>query len=201
MCMIQMESIRKPRTALRIVYWSVSLNIQDAYLYVPIHPYCQQFLCFAVNVNRYAILVLPFDMSGSSDYTAISTTSSQQISISSSPNEIQFSWYSCCPTYLFLVYPTSMSLNTPYRNLQENLQELTGTWQDPSMSMPWYDCHQTSQSSWMYSEMLAIYHTIQTWADLIVGVGAVDSTTVDAYLQQQRGTKSTMFVEGERLYM
>ncbi|XP_048250608.1 uncharacterized protein LOC125378710 [Haliotis rufescens] len=59
----QMESIKKLKNSLRQADWMISIDLQDAYLHVPIHPSHRRYLRFAVNGQRYQFRVLPFGIS------------------------------------------------------------------------------------------------------------------------------------------
>ncbi|XP_071091289.1 uncharacterized protein [Haliotis cracherodii] len=58
-----MESVGKLWSTLRTGDWLISLDLQDAYLHVLIHPSSWKYLRLAINGQRYEFQVLPFGIS------------------------------------------------------------------------------------------------------------------------------------------
>ena len=59
----RMESIKHLRLSVQPHDWMISLDLQDAYLHVPIHPASRRYLRFGVNGRLFEFLVLPFGIS------------------------------------------------------------------------------------------------------------------------------------------
>ena len=60
-----METQGSVRTAIRSQEWTVSIDIRDAYLHVPMHQAVRKYLCFVVNKKVYQFTCLPFGLATS----------------------------------------------------------------------------------------------------------------------------------------
>ncbi|MES9884339.1 MAG: reverse transcriptase domain-containing protein [Sedimenticola sp.] len=59
----KMETQRSVRDIILNGTWSVSIDLQDAYLHVPIRPSCRKYLRFAINGRVFQFRTLPFGLS------------------------------------------------------------------------------------------------------------------------------------------
>ena len=61
----KMETQGSVRSAIRSQEWTVSIDIRDAYLHVPMHQAIRKYLCFVVNKKVYQFTCLPFGLATS----------------------------------------------------------------------------------------------------------------------------------------
>ena len=61
----KMETQRSVKAAIRCQEWTVSINIRDAYLHVPMHRAIRKYLRFVVNKRTYQFTCLPFGLATS----------------------------------------------------------------------------------------------------------------------------------------
>ena len=61
----KMETQGSIRSAIRSQDWTISIDIHDAYLHVPMHPAVRKYLCFVVNKKVYQFTCLPFGLATS----------------------------------------------------------------------------------------------------------------------------------------
>ena len=61
----KMETQGSVRSAIRSQEWTVSMDIRDAYLHVPMHLAARKYLCFVVNKKVYQFTCLPFGLATS----------------------------------------------------------------------------------------------------------------------------------------
>ena len=73
-----MDTLVKVKQVAHQGMWATSLDLSDAYHYIPIQRECQKVLCFQVGSSRYMYLILPFVMnsgpSGEDKNGAVSLT-------------------------------------------------------------------------------------------------------------------------------